>query len=589
MRFLSTFGRLPGTWLNLALILVSGLLEGFGIVLFIPLLQSLLSSSDAEQFTATNELTTYIFRIPELLGLPATTLVFLFLIVSLVLGSLLLNYIQRHCLVCSKHRFVLHLRQKILSTYFASEWSFSSRQALGRIVNLLTTESARSGIGIAQELQGVAAGLQILVFLFLSIIISWEMMLVTVPFAAIALTIILPFVRQARSLGEKTKVANEELGASSVDYLKGIKVLRAAGLPSQVLNSVTKLCEALSDANVQAELNTTRIYFIIQSIPVFLIVILIGVGHTYFHLDSAFILGFLLFLSRIAPRIAQFQQYYQSYAITSPAIRAVDSFIDESQAAEEDIHSMGLPFETLENSIDFQNVHFDFEGSPKKVIRGVSLSIQKKQFVAIVGKSGSGKSTALDLLVSLRRPTSGKIMIDGTDIDKYNLVSWRQKVGYVAQEAVLFNDTLRNNLLLFSPDATEKDIQWAIKTSHLDEVIDNLPDGLETLVGENGVRFSGGQKQRIAIARTLVSNPELLVLDEATSALDNESERFIQEALESIRHSMTIVVIAHRLSTVRKADKIYVLEAGSLIEEGDFESLIKADGRFKQLHDLQFK
>ena len=313
------------------------------------------------------------------------------------------------------------------------------------------------------------------------------------------------------------------------------------------------------------------------------------VGHTYFHLDSAFILGFLLFLSRIAPRIAQFQQYYQSYAITSPAIRAVDSFIDESQAAEEDIHSMGLPFETLENSIDFQNVHFDFEGSPKKVIRGVSLSIQKKQFVAIVGKSGSGKSTALDLLVSLRRPTSGKIMIDGTDIDKYNLVSWRQKVGYVAQEAVLFNDTLRNNLLLFSPDATEKDIQWAIKTSHLNEVIDNLPDGLETLVGENGVRFSGGQKQRIAIARTLVSNPELLVLDEATSALDNESERFIQEALESIRHSMTIVVIAHRLSTVRKADKIYVLEAGSLIEEGDFESLIKADGRFKQLHDLQFK
>jgi len=191
--------------------------------------------------------------------------------------------------------------------------------------------------------------------------------------------------------------------------------------------------------------------------------------------------------------------------------------------------------------------------------------------------------------VSLRRPTSGKITIDGTDIDEYNLVSWRQKVGYVAQEAVLFNDTLRNNLLLFTPNASEKDIQWAIKTSHLEEVIDNLPDGLETLVGENGVRFSGGQKQRIALARALVSNPELLVLDEATSALDNESERFIQEALESIRHSMTIVVIAHRLSTVRKADKIYVLEAGSLIEEGDFESLIKADGRFKQLHDLQFK
>ena len=191
--------------------------------------------------------------------------------------------------------------------------------------------------------------------------------------------------------------------------------------------------------------------------------------------------------------------------------------------------------------------------------------------------------------MSLRRPTSGKITIDGTDIDEYNLVSWRQKVGYVAQEAVLFNDTLRNNLLLFTPNASEKDIQWAIKTSHLEEVIDNLPDGLETLVGENGVRFSGGQKQRIALARALVSNPELLVLDEATSALDNESERFIQEALESIRHSMTIVVIAHRLSTVRKADKIYVLEAGSLIEEGDFESLIKADGRFKQLHDLQFK
>ena len=589
MRFLSTFGRLPGTWLNLALILFSGLLEGFGIALFIPLLQLLLGGPKTVTAGGGDEISQHLFKAPEMLGLTATPVTLLVMIGVLILGSLLVNYAQRYVLIGSKYRITMRLREKVLQSFFNTEWPFSSSHPQGKVVNLLTTECARAGIALAHELQGVATALQIMVFVTLSFIISWKLVLITAPFAIFSLLVVRPFVKQARALGERNKTLNQALGTLSVDYLRGLKILRATASTNIVTDRISARCRDLFDVNVRSELNTTQIYFIIQALPILLIVVVLGMAHELLGLSATFVMGFLLFLARIAPRAAQFQQAYQSYLLVSPAIRVVDAFITASREAEESTHPDGPQFSELKHGVKFDAVSYHFNDGDEKALHDVSLAINRNQFIALVGSSGAGKSTMTELLIGLRRPTEGRVLVDETDLVELDLNSWRRRVGYVAQDTVLFNDTLRNNLLFFAPGASEENLRWAMQISHLDEVVADLPEGLETQVGESGVRFSGGQRQRIALARALVAKPELLILDEATSALDNESERYIQDALESIRHTMTIVVIAHRLSTVRKADRIYVMEAGEVIEEGDFNSLLASGGRFKDLHDMQFK
>jgi ABC-type multidrug transport system fused ATPase/permease subunit len=192
------------------------------------------------------------------------------------------------------------------------------------------------------------------------------------------------------------------------------------------------------------------------------------------------------------------------------------------------------------------------------------------------------------LIAGLRVPKTGRVLLDDNDLCALNLVSFRQRIGLVSQDTVIFNDTLRNNLLFFRPDAPDTVVRNALSIACLEELVDSLPDGLDTMLGESGSRFSGGQRQRVALARALIIEPELLLLDEATSALDNESERAIQTALNQIAHRMTIVVIAHRLSTVRKADVIHVMEEGRIVESGSYDELLARGGRFSVLHDSQF-
>ena len=209
--------------------------------------------------------------------------------------------------------------------------------------------------------------------------------------------------------------------------------------------------------------------------------------------------------------------------------------------------------------------------------------------IAIVGSSGAGKSTIVDILAGLRVPDSGTITIDGKSLREYALTSWRKRIGYVAQDVVVFNDTFANNVTFSCPEVTEDDIREALKIARLNELIEELPDGLQTMIGENGIRLSGGQRQRIAIARAVIGKPELLLLDEATSALDNESERLVQQALEAIAKEFTLVVIAHRLTTVRHADVIYVMEAGQVVQIGKYDELLAKEGCFQQLHAAGFE
>ncbi|HEV2735145.1 MAG TPA: ABC transporter ATP-binding protein, partial [Longimicrobiaceae bacterium] len=246
-----------------------------------------------------------------------------------------------------------------------------------------------------------------------------------------------------------------------------------------------------------------------------------------------------------------------------------------------------LPVGGFREAIRFEGVDFEYApGQP--VLRGIDLEIRPGEVVALVGSSGAGKSTLADLVPRFHDPTGGRITLDGVDLRDLRLAELRGLLGIVTQETILFHDTVRSNVAYGAEDAPQERIEAAARAANAHAFIAGMPQGYDTVLGEKGTRLSGGQRQRIAIARALFRNPPLLILDEATSALDTESERLVQQAIDEVMEGRTVLVIAHRLSTVRRADTIVVMDAGRIVERGTHEELLARGGTYRRLHDLQF-
>jgi subfamily B ATP-binding cassette protein MsbA len=245
--------------------------------------------------------------------------------------------------------------------------------------------------------------------------------------------------------------------------------------------------------------------------------------------------------------------------------------------------------EHLEGHIEFQHVQFSYDKESAPVIKDFSLEIKPGEKVALVGSSGSGKSTLSNLLLRFYDVTGGAILVDGYDVRRFGFDAYRSHVGVVLQEPFLFSGTVRDNIAYAKENATMEEIEHAAKMANISEFIRSLPDGYDTVIGENGASLSGGQKQRLAIARAVLKNPSILILDEATSALDTVSEHVVQEALDRLMEGKTTLIIAHRLSTIRNADKIIVLDHGNVVQSGSHDELMAVSGAYRELYQTQKK
>jgi ATP-binding cassette, subfamily B, bacterial MsbA len=243
----------------------------------------------------------------------------------------------------------------------------------------------------------------------------------------------------------------------------------------------------------------------------------------------------------------------------------------------------------LSHTLEFQRVTFQYDGTELPALSGIDLTVRAGEVIALVGSSGSGKTTIAGLVPRFYDPTDGVVLIDGCDIRKYTLQSLRAQIGIVSQQTVLFDETVRYNIAYGRLEAAEDEILDAAKAAYAHGFIERLPDGYRTVIGENGVKLSGGERQRLAIARAILRDPPLLILDEATSALDSESERMVQLALSNLIKRRTTLVIAHRLSTIQNADRIVVLERGRIVEMGSHDELLKRGGLYKRLQAVQFQ
>ena len=298
----------------------------------------------------------------------------------------------------------------------------------------------------------------------------------------------------------------------------------------------------------------------------------------------------MVFVLVILRRTVQFaqntQRAYQNFLDFSGSVRLFGGLTDELSENEEalDVNGADPDFDL---PIGLDNVSFGYVGAPP-ILENISLIIPPRSKVAFVGASGSGKTTLVTLLTGILRPTSGTVSIGGIPYEMIDQQKLRAGIGYVTQESVVFNDTVRNNVSLWDEEnSSYEKVKSAVKMAHIGDYVEDLPDGYGTILGDNGIKLSGGQRQRIAIAREAYKNPRLLILDEGTSALDTSSERVIQENIDALRDDTTLILIAHRLSTVRNSDMIFVLEDGRIIEQGTYDYLYSAKGRFAEMVDQQ--
>lgn len=407
--------------------------------------------------------------------------------------------------------------------------------------------------------------------------------LIALPFVAL---IVMWVGRRFRKISEKIQDSMGEVTQAANESISGYKEVRVFGAIDDAKQHFYGVSERNRKQSMKMAFYNAISPPIIQQPIAFVLAFLIWFGLGLSNEMSAGQFVAYLTVALLLPKpIRQLSEVYSTIQKGLAAAHDIFSFMDSDTEKDEGEYEV----DKANGKLEFKNLNFRYTPDGDPVLKNINLTVEAGQTVALVGSSGSGKSTLVNLITRFYQYEDGQLLLDGVNLNDYTLENLRNQIALVTQSVTLFNDTIQNNIAYgVMRNASEDDIYAAITSAHALEFISKLPEGLSTVTGEDGVMLSGGQRQRLAIARALLKDSPLLILDEATSALDNESERHIQQALETVMEGRTTIVIAHRLSTIENADKIVVLEAGEIVEEGTHEELMGLQGRYQKLHQNQF-
>ena len=384
------------------------------------------------------------------------------------------------------------------------------------------------------------------------------------------------FLKFSLALGNRNYELGRSFLAGMTDQLNGIKDIKSNSLEQSRLDWFHSITEDMVNEQIEYTKVRTRSQLYYKCASSFFIAVFIFVALNLFQAQAAQLLLIIVIFGRLWPRVAGIQGSLEDIATTLPSFKAVKSIQEECKLYAE-FHK--VDFEHIEplslySEIECRDVQFRYiKNEPRYALKNINITILANEMTAFVGRSGAGKSTLIDLLMGLNEPEDGQVLIDGVPLSKENVLSLRRSLSYVPQDPFLFNASIRENLLLVKPDATDEEMWEALTFASAAEFVGKLPNGIDAIIGDRGIKLSGGERQRIVLARAILRKPSILVLDEATSALDTESESEIQEALDRLKGKMTIIVIAHRLSTIRNANQVIVLDEGKVIQQGGFYQL----------------
>ncbi|WP_078130296.1 ABC transporter ATP-binding protein [Leptospira alexanderi] len=429
----------------------------------------------------------------------------------------------------------------------------------------------------------------IVTHLLLLLYLSWKMFLAVFIVVPIVMGPVSAFADKIRKATRNQQERLSSLNGHLQEVISGIRVIRAFSMEKVEAKRFWEFNQDLSDKTFKGHFYHQVGPSLTELFSSIVAVIFLSFG-AYLMEDGTFSRGmFMAFFLTLIFLMRPFKQMSMLSNSIQSAISA-GSRVFELLDQETDIQNPASPkfLKKMEKGLSFKNVTFTYPGAKTPAVQEINLEIPKGETVALVGASGAGKSTLVDLVPRLIDPQEGQIFIDGIDIRELDLSNLRKRIGIVAQQVFLFNGTIRENICYGNQSVTEEQLRSVCEQAFAMEFILSFEEGFDTIVGERGVMLSGGQRQRIAIARALLLNPEILILDEATSALDTESERLVQQALESLYKNRTVIIIAHRLSTVQIANTIFAMEDGRIVESGTHAELIQLDGKYKRLYDIQF-
>ena len=500
-------------------------------------------------------------------------------------------YIKNILLRIVELKLVKEIRDRLYKHIQTLSLGYFNRQHTGSITSIVMNDVEQLQIALAVVFQRLfVEPINILTFVALLFIISWKLALIAIIIIPLAGIAIFSIGRSIRRKSRRTQAKIAEIMQILTETLTSIRIVKAFVNEKEEIKNFTRESKhyfklLLKRARLDLIAGPTT-----ETFGVIIGVVLLWYGGMEVlaqkGVSAEDFIRFILILFSILGPIKQLSNVNLKIQIGAASAERIFGLLDTPPEIVEDPDPVEL--DVFNNAIEFDQIHFEYSDADERVLDGVTFTIKQGEVVALVGPSGSGKSTIADLIPRFFDVSKGALRIDGKNVRKISFSSLRGSMGIVTQEVILFNDTIRKNIAYGQSDVTEEAIQKAAKAANALEFIEQTPDGFDTLIGERGVNLSGGQKQRLAIARALLKNPPILILDEATSALDTESEKMVQKAIEVLMKDRTVLVIAHRLSTVQNADKIVVLDKGKILEVGSHNELYEKGGLYRRLYDIQF-
>jgi len=568
----------------IAMVLV-GVLESATGALIVPIFDQAFASGAAQ-------------RTPTLFGLQKLippspfgawkTISILLVVFTLTKG--VAEYLSTYLMARIGQSAVLKLRQDLYGHLLAQSATFFERHRTNYLVSRLVSSAAAIETAVTATIRDMLReSFTLIAFLAASFYYSWRLTLGSLIIAPIIATLTAKFGKALRNLARETFEGNKELTDTAQEALSNQGIVKAYRAEKREAARFTEVAKRIVSANLRSASIAGASPPTIEMIGILFVVLLLFFGQHEImagRMNTSQFVTFLFFLFRSYDPMRKLSRLQNSMEQALAAAHHVWEVMDEHAEIVEKPAAGPLP--GLQREIELKDVSFGYANESRSVLRNVSLKIKAGTMVALVGESGGGKSTLTKLLPRFHDPTSGAVLWDGVDLRDATLASLRNQIALVTQETVLFNDTVRHNIAYGRPDATDIEVEEAALIAFAHDFIREMPDGYDTIVGERGIFLSGGQRQRLAIARAILVNAPVLVLDEATSALDAESERLVQRAIANLVRNRTTIVIAHRLSTVRRADVIVVMEAGRIIEMGTHTELLAQNGQYKKLYELQF-
>ncbi|NLX73075.1 MAG: ABC transporter ATP-binding protein [Bacteroidales bacterium] len=561
------------------------LVDGLGLALFIPLFQ-VAEAGDPSSVDLGN--LSFVIDVFNFLGLSITVGSILLFMIILFSFKGVLYFINSYFSTKTRVRFMKEMRMQLVNGLCNLSYPAFVNMDLGRIQNVITGEIGKAGGALLSYLSTLQAGITLTGYLCLAFISDFQFALL-ITIAGLVSSFIYKYInKKVETSSLLQSYIGNGLQSKVLESVWNFKYLKATDLIAKYRVRLVGLVNEVEDLTMKMGKLNAISGALREPVTVAMVALVIFVQVVLFEVSMFSIALILVFFYRSLTSLLSLQNSWQSFLVSSGGIRTVNELYEEFEEKSES--RIQVPMAPLSSEIKFVDVMFSYDSDPNRmVLNGISLTIEKNKTVAFVGESGSGKTTLVNMLSGLLKPVRGKILIDGVELTAERVRAFRQRIGYITQEPVVFNDTVFNNVSFGAEKTAENEARFwdVIGKTALTETIKRMPGKENALLGDNGILISGGQKQRISIAREMFRDCSLLLMDEATSALDSENERIIQSNINALKGMYTIVIIAHRLSTVRNADEIYLLENGVITSSGTFDELVSKSPRFRKMVELQ--